>query len=157
MPDLADIARVFVAVAFFGAQTALVLTGSQRSEGAFAFRMFNQSSLISASLSREVSIDGRVSYEHVKGGEWTAKDRYGIVRRFAWRDRVTRPELRALDRSIHASYGIEAQSARFRAALSDVALHLNDDAETTKLILDISGTRNGRPISPQHIEVSVPR
>lgn len=152
MPDLSDFARTAVAVAFFGAQAALVLTGSQRSEGAFAFRMFNQSSVLSVSLSREILVNGEPHVVPVKGGEWVAKDRYGTVRRFSWADRVKASELRAFDHRIHASYGVEAQVSRFHAALNDVASHLEDDTETRALRLDIAYSRNGHEEVHQHFE-----
>ncbi len=123
--------------------TAALVTLTGPAPTAFAFRMFNQSSRITVALFREVMVDGRPRLVHVKSGEWIAKDRFGVPRRFGWGDRVKNGELRAFDRAIHASYGVEAQTERFHAALLDVASHLSDDTETTKLVLEVTQRKNG--------------
>lgn len=129
------------AAAWVGLQLVLVLTASRRPDGAFGFRMFPESSTIRVSLFRELGEGGRVP---ASGGAWTARDAAGAPHAFAWRDRVKRPELATFDVEMHAAYGASAQLARWQAALDDVAAHLDMDAETRRLSLDVTVRRNGR-------------
>ena len=50
MPDLPPGSRVVFALAFVGAQIALVATADRRPEGAFGFRMFSESSELEVHL-----------------------------------------------------------------------------------------------------------
>jgi len=143
-------ARVAFAVAWVALQLVLVLTADRRPDGAFGFRMFNESSTIRVSLFREVaSADG--ARVRVDDGTWTARDASGTPRSFRWVDRVRRPELAVFDREISASYGASAQLSRFQAALDDVAAHIHDDDETRRLLLDVVVRRNGREPEVVHL------
>jgi len=146
MPDLPPGSRVVFALAFVGAQIALVATADRRPEGAFGFRMFSESSELEVHLVRELDgPDGAgVREVAVADGEWTARDALGVVHRVRWGDRVRRPELSRFDAPMHASYGARAQIARWQAAVEDVATHTPDDAETRRLIVELTVRRNGR-------------
>lgn len=136
--------RIAFAVAWTGLQGGLILTASRRPDGAFGFRMFNESSTIKVSLYREIAgEDGTRTRVHVEGGMWTARDANGQLRRFAWRDRVM-PTLGVFDVEMAASYGEAAQLARWQGALDDVATHTPDDAETKRFVLDVVVRKNGR-------------
>ncbi len=142
---LVVVARILFAAAWLAGQAALVLTAGRRADGAFGFRMFSESSTITVALSREVDgPGGERTRVHVDDGTWSARDAGGVVHRFVWSDRVKRGELGAFDREIHAKYSAAAQVERWHAALDDVATHIPDDAETHRLLLDISVRRNGR-------------
>ena len=133
--------RVAFAVLWLGTQGGLVLTAGRRPDGAFGFRMFSESSTIDVHLARVVKGRGEVP---VDDGTWVASDTSGQRRTFRWRDRVPQPALSTFDTPIHASYGSEAQLARLRMALDDVALHTAADADTLELVLEIAVRRNGR-------------
>ncbi len=156
MPDLPPGARVVFALAFVGAQIALVFTADRRPEGAFGFRMFSESSELEAHLVRELDGPGGLREVAVSDGEWTAKDAVGVVHRVRWGERVRRPELSRFDATMHASYGARAQIARWQAAVDDVASHTPDDAETRRLIVELTVRRNGR--APEKVRLaSAPR
>lgn len=137
--------RVAFSAAWLVTQAVLVLTADRRPDGAFGFRMFAESSSIRVALYREVDGPGGVRRRvHVDDGTWSARDATGGMRRFVWTDRVKRPQLAVFDREIHASYGAATQLERWRGALDDVASHVPDDAETRRLLLDVTVRRNGR-------------
>jgi len=136
---------VLFAIVWIALQAALVLTAGRRADGAFGFRMFSESSTLKVTLLREVAGgDGRRARVNVDDGIWTARDAHGVRRRFAWRERVRRPELATFDREIGASYGVKAQLERLQGALDDVAAHTSEDVETRRLVLDVTVRRNGR-------------
>ncbi len=145
--------RLVFAAVWIATQIALVLTAGSRPDGAFGFRMFSESSTLRLALYRELPGGVRV---HVDGGTWTAHDAGGMARRFSWYDRVKRPEMSVFDTEIHASYGAAAQLARLQIALDDVAAHVPEDAETQRLLLDVTVRRNGREPYVVHL-VSAPR
>ena len=143
-------------LAFAGAwicvQGALIATAGARPDGAFGFRMFNESSTISVRLYRRVdapSGHGEVPVE-VPDGDWTAHDPSGALHHFSWRTRVKEPALSTFGVTMHASYGAAAQLQRWHAALDDVARHVPDDTETRALELEIKVRRNGRPPTVTH-------
>lgn len=146
--------RIAFAVLWVGAQGALIATADRRPDRAFGFQMFNESSTIEVHLSRKVA--GREGEVPVEDGTWVAFDPSGRPRTFRWRDRVPQPALSTFDMPIHASYGAEAQLARLRLALGDVAKHTADDVETTELVLDVTVRKNGREPSKVRL-ASVPR
>jgi hypothetical protein len=136
---------VVFAIAWIGVQGSLILTAGRRPDGAFGFRMFQESSTLKVSLYREIAgEEGRRTRVQVVDGTWTARDAGGMQRRFAWTDRIRRRDLAIFDAEISAGYGAAAQVARWQAALDDVATHTPDDAETRRLLLDITVRRNGR-------------
>ncbi len=143
---LGGVGRILFAIAWIALQIALISTAGRRHDGAFGFRMFSESSSIKVVLYREV----RGERIHVDDGAWFARDAGGTVRRFAWADRV-RPELGVFDREINASYGARTQLVRLQGALDDVAGHIADDAETTRLFLDVTIKRNGREAETFHL------
>lgn len=146
MFDLGPRSRVLFAAAWLVVQGALVATAGGRSDNAFGFRMFNESSTLNVHLSRRVdSMAGHGTVlVSVVDGEWVARDRDGRPHRIKWRDRVHEGGLSAFDRTIHASYGSAAQLARLQLALDDVAAHLQEDVETRALVLEIDVRKNGR-------------
>ncbi len=138
--------RTLVAVVYLGVQAALVLTAGGRPDASFGFRMFNESTTLEVHLAREVdapSGHGTVLVD-VSRGEWVAANAEGERHRFSVRDRVREPALSTFDVVFHASYGAAAQLARLKAALDDVALHLDGDAETRALVERVSVRKNGR-------------
>jgi hypothetical protein len=120
-------------------QAALVLSGPERPDGAFAFRMFPEASTLEIHLERDV---GGVDVPATEG-EWAARDREGQLRHFSWRDRVRDPVLSAVDRPVFASYGADAQLQRLQRALDDVADHVPGDADTRRLRAVVLVRRNG--------------
>lgn len=125
-------------------QIALVLTASRRTDGAFGFRTFDESSTVKAVLYREVEgPSGAMVRVKVDDGEWSARDPGGMRRRFAWHDRVVLPDLANLDREIEARNGSRAALDAYQRALDDLATHVNDDAETRRFLLDVTVRRNG--------------
>ncbi len=127
------------AVAWIALQATLILTASNRADAVFGFRMFAEASTIRAHLTREV--DGKDV--PVKDGEWIAKDKDGTPHHVRWRDRVIEGNLATFDRVMHASYSAAAQVERWHAALDDVAAHLDGDAETRRMRLDLVVRKNG--------------
>ncbi len=137
-------ARLLFAAMWVGAQLALILTAARRPDGVFGFRMFPESSTVAVTLYRDVAGEGGVSLRMpVQDGTWTARDRSGAPKMVSWKDRVRRPELATFDTEMSASYGAAAQIMRWQAALEDVATHLDGDADTRRLALEITVRRNG--------------
>ncbi|AKU96126.1 hypothetical protein AKJ09_02790 [Labilithrix luteola] len=125
-------------------QIALVLTASRRTDGAFGFRTFGESSTVKAVLYREVDgPSGALVRVKAEEGEWSAHDPGGMLRRFAWHDRVVLPDLANLDRELEARNGSRAALDAYRRALDDLAAHVPDDAETRRFLLDVTVRRNG--------------
>jgi hypothetical protein len=138
------IGRLLFAAAWIATQLVLILTADRRPDGAFGFRMFPDSSSIKVVLYREVEgEEGQRTQVHVEDGVWSARDAGGMVRRFSWYERVRSPYW-AFDREMHASYGAAAQLVRLQSAVDDVATHIPDDAETRRLVLEVTVRRNGR-------------
>lgn len=158
MVDLGPRGRLAFAVAFFGAQLALIATAKARPERAFGFQMFPESSTVHVKLFREVGPPGtrRPRRVRVEGGAWDAPDGAGGVRHFAWGDRVRSSRLSRFDETAFASYGAAAFRHRFSAALDDVAAHLEGDAETRRLVAELTFRVNGRPL-PTETLASAPR
>lgn len=148
------LARAFVAAVWIGGQFALIATGPRRADGAFAFRMFPESSTIRIDLFREVvapSGQGLVRVP-VDSGTWLARDDDGVLHRFRWDDRVTDTNLFPYGRPVHASYGAAAQLERLARALDDVAAHIPEDGETERLVADVTVRKNGGPET--HVELA---
>jgi hypothetical protein len=141
------------AIAWIGLQATLILTASQRADAIFGFRMFSESSTIRAHLTRQTADGTEVA---VRNGEWVAKDKDGTPHRVRWRDRVIESNLFTFDRVMHASYSASAQVERWQAALDDVAAHLDNDAETKRLKLELIVRKNGGDPTTYHFE-SAPR
>jgi hypothetical protein len=137
--------RLIVAGVWIFAQIALVLTANRRDDGAFGFRPLAESSTVRVSLYREVFAGGDAArQERAPGGVWFARDAGGLVRRFSWRDRVSRPELATFDTEIRTPNGTKAFVSALESALHDVATHVPDDAETHRLFVEVTIRRNGR-------------
>ena len=152
-----DAACVGFAALWIATQAALVLTADSRPDAIFGFRMFSESSTIAAHLSREVAGPGGApQIVPVVGGEWAAHDKSGELHHFRWRDRVIEGALASFDVTMHASYSASAQLARWRAALDDVAAHIPEDADTRRLLLDVTIRKNGREPKTFHF-ASPPR
>jgi hypothetical protein len=143
--DLGPRARVAFAFVYLAGQAALIMTAGSRPDHAFGFRMFSESSTMKVELTREIEAPSGNGYVSVPvvGGTWTARDREGRLHRFAWRDRIRETGLAALGVTVPASYGVAAQLARLAAALDDVAEHIEGDAETHRLIADVTLRKNG--------------
>jgi hypothetical protein len=146
--DLAYVARAAFAAAYLGGQGVLVLTAGARPDHAFGFRMFPEASTLEVRLSRDLG-GGRLV--PVRDGAWQARDPSGKIVRFDWHDRVREPALGVFDRVIFASYGADAQLARLKAALDDVATHIDADTETRALVLDVAVRKNGRDPKLVHL------
>ncbi len=149
-PEL--IARASVVILYLGVQAALIATAGSRADNAFGFRMFNESSSLTAHLFREVgspSGHGTVRVP-VVDGRWRVKDDAGSSHTFNWYERVKSGAVSPLDQDVHASYGAAAQVERLHAALDDVAAHVIGDPETDALVLVIDVSKNGRP--PERVE-----
>ena len=151
-PARKSIGRVVFAALWVGVQIALVLTAGRRSDAAFGFRTFSESSSIRMSLYREVvGEDGKRTRVHVEDGVWSANDAGGLRRSFAWSARVRRYELALFDKETSARYGAPATLERLQAALDDVATHTADDADTRRFLLEVTVRRNGRESYVVHL------
>src|SRR5882762_7714104 len=96
-------------VVFFGLELGGIAWGQRTPDHALGFQMFNESSRLTIRLFRELqSKRGRVLVP-VPGGHWRAPDASGVLRDYAWRDRVRHYPLDTLDTSLHAPYGLAAQ------------------------------------------------
>ncbi len=132
-------ARVVFATCWIVGQVALVVTAPLRADRIFGFRMFPEASTMEIHLAREV--DGREL--PAPRGEWAALDRAGRTHELSWHDRVRDPVLGSLDARVFASYGADTQLARLQRALDDVADHVPDDAQTSRLLAHVLVWRNG--------------
>jgi hypothetical protein len=149
--------RFAFCLAWIAAQAALILTASRRADAAFGFRMFAESSTLTAQLGREIeapSGHGTVVVP-VKNGEWVARGPDGAPHAIRWRGRVIEPNLALFNVPMHASYSAAAQVERWHAALDDVAAHLGEDAETVALHLDLTVSRNGHEPVVTHFTSAV--
>jgi hypothetical protein len=139
-------ARVVFAAGYLALQAALVLTAARRPEHAFGFQMFSESCVARLVLLRE--IDAPTGHGTIvvpaPRGEWAAADLDGDKHHFEWRDRVKAPSLATFDVFFEASYGAAAELSRVQAALDDAIVHLDGDAETRRLFVDVTLKRNGR-------------
>jgi len=133
-------ARVAIAACWIVGQAGLVLSAPFRPDHIFGFCMFPEASTMEIHLARELA--GR--REPAPRGKWHARDAAGQVTAFSWDDRVRDPVLAALDTRIFASYGLDAQLARLQRALDDVADHTPEDAETERLVANVTVWKNGR-------------
>jgi hypothetical protein len=108
--------------------------------------MFGESSTVRLTLLREIEAPGGhgTLVVPVHRGEWIAPDSLGTRHHFDWRDRVKVPGLSIFDVTFDAAYGARAQLDRVQAALDDVAAHIEDDAETQRLLVDVTLVKNGR-------------
>jgi hypothetical protein len=132
--------RAAFAACWIAGQVTLVFTAQKRPDHVFGFRMFAEASTMEIHLTREVA--GRRL--GVARGEWSAHSLSGQLSHFSWRDRVRDATLAAVDTRVFASYGVDAQLARLQHALDDVADHVADDAETSRLGADVVVWKNGR-------------
>jgi hypothetical protein len=141
---------VFAAV-WLGVQAALVMTAARRSDGAFGFCIARESTSLKLALFREVDGPDGPTRIHVDDGVWPSRGPDGRVHRQSWYDRVPIPRW-IFDRETTAPDGLAAERERLQRELDDVAAHLSleDDAETRRLLLEVSARRNGRePVTLQ--------
>ncbi|MDP9149892.1 MAG: hypothetical protein M3O36_08150 [Myxococcota bacterium] len=132
-------ARVAFAALWIAGQAGLILSAARQPDHIFGFRMFPEASTLEIRLAREVA--GLVV--PAPRGEWKATDSAGAAHAFTWCDRVRDSVLATLDARVFASYGVDAQLARLQRALDDVADHVPDDAETTRLRAEVIVRKNG--------------
>lgn len=157
MVDLGPRGRVALALAFFGAQLGLIATAAGRPERAFGFQMFPESTVVNQRLYREVGPPGGPTRRvHAPHGAWRARDASGAARDFAWSDRVRFYRISRFDETYFASYGAPAHRYRVRAALDDLASHLEGDAETRRFVVELDFRVNGRQ-QPTETLTSGPR
>jgi hypothetical protein len=152
-PDLGAKSRLVVAAVWLAGQAALIVTGPRRADGAFAFRMFPESSTIEFQLVRvAVAQSGHGTEEIVVDrGAWLAHDAKGVLHRFRWDDRVKDPNLFPYGEPVHAGYGAAAQLERLARALDDVATHLDGDEDTVRLVANVTVRKNGG--APERVRI----
>ncbi len=152
-PELGRAARATVCAVWIAGQAALILTGPRRADGAFAFRMFPESSTIDFTLHRDVVAQSGHGTEDVitEGGTWLARDKNGALHRFRWDDRVKDGNLQPWGQPIHASYGAAAQLERLARAIDDVSAHIPEDDDTVRLVAIVNVSHNGRP--PERVRI----
>ena len=156
LPELGPRSRFAVATLWIAGQTALILTGPKRADGAFAFRMFPESSTIEVHLVREVVAQSGHGVEEVAApnGTWLAHDSRGVLHRFRWDDRVKDANLFPYGEPVHASYGLGAQLDRLAHALGDVATHSPGDDDTVRLVANVVVRKNGG--TPERVRIESP-
>jgi hypothetical protein len=138
-------ARVLFVVLFFGLELAGVAWGQRTPDHALGFQMFNESSRLTIHLFRELQSKRKRVLVPVAGGRWQAPDPSGVVREYAWRDRVRYFPLDTLDTSLHAPYGLGAQLFHLQAALDDMAAHIPNDTRTRALVAEVETVKNRVP------------
>jgi len=147
--DLGPRARVAFAVAWLGAQAALIATASLRPEHAFGFRMFSESTTEVLHLQRRTFDGDLVSCDH---GAWWTRTSRGARLYLSMRDYIDAPELSFYDIRMPASYGRAAELARLQAALDDVIGRLGDDDRTTaQFVVDVA-LRSGAGVA-SHVTI----
>lgn len=129
-------ARRVIIASFVGVQLLLVASADWRPDRVFGFRMFNESSSLRFDLYREVRRGQQTRLLPLPDGEW---------RSFRWSDRVKFGSLMRPGVMAHATYGLDAQVFRLRAALRDAARSFLDDPQTIRLVADVTTIKNGRP------------
>ncbi len=129
---------------YLALQGALLVRAQRSPDFVFGFQMFNASSDMKISLFRQVRRKGRARLVPVVDGTWQVKDSTGGTRDVHWQDRVHDGVLANLDRSEHASYGLEAQLFRLQFALRDVMAHLSPGDDTEALVAVVETLKNGR-------------
>jgi hypothetical protein len=137
--------RVAFAVGFFGLELWGIVQAQRTPDRAFGFQMFNESSRVTLHLYREVARKKRRVLLPLLDGRWRAPDAQGVEHDFAWHDRLYAPGLFALEQSMHARYGLEAQLFRVQAALDDLVRHIPNDTQTLALVVDVETLKNGQP------------
>jgi hypothetical protein len=155
MESFRPTARICFAIAFLAAQAWLIGTGARRPDRLFAFQMFNESSTIEIHLARRVRAGASHKEVPLQAGTWSVPDAQGGTRKLRFRDRVRDRTLSALDRPVHAAYGVDAQLFRLARALDDAAAH-DPDPGLIAFVADVDVSRNGRPKERVHLE-SQPR
>jgi hypothetical protein len=92
------------------------------------------------SLEREVAArDGtNARWLPVEQGIWAASDTAGTRRRFAWTDRIKTRGLSVVDRDVFVEGAVSTTLEELQLALDDVAVHINDDAESRRLRLEVT-------------------
>jgi hypothetical protein len=154
--DLPPRLRPLFFCGYLTVQIALLLRAQTIPDLVFGFQMFNASSELKIALFRKVRQKGHVRLVPVRNGAWQVKDPSGRLVTYRWQDRVRDGVLSNLDRSVHASYGVDAQLYRLRFALSDVLSQLASDHETIALLALVETRKNGREPEQVRIEVSRP-
>lgn len=150
--DVPPRAQVSFAALYLLLQAVIVVLGLCTPDLVFSFQMFNESSIMTIHLSREVrGPDGSTRVEATHGS-WSADDGHGQARVHTWAERVPYGAPGTLDRPVAASYGAGAQLFRLQRALDDVARHLDDDRETVALIADVDVSKNGRASTRVRLE-----
>lgn len=142
--------------AYLLTQLALLFRAQNSPDLVFGFQMFNASSQLKISLFRKVHRRGHSRIVPVRDGAWELKDHSGIRHTYRWQDRVRYSRLAALDRFVHASYGLDAQLFRLQLALRDFVLHLPGDEETEALIAEVDTLKNGREAGHVRLQADRP-
>jgi hypothetical protein len=143
--NLTIVARVAFVVVFFGLELAGIAWGQRTPDHALGFQMFNESSLLTIHLFREVKQKRRRVLVPLPDGRWQAPDASGRLRDYSWHDRVRYFPLNALEQRSHARYGLQAQLFHLQAALEDTMQHIPDDTSTLALVAEVDTVRNGVP------------
>jgi len=147
--------RPLFCCAYLAGQLVLLLRAQTSADFLFGFQMFNASSELKLSLYREFRHRGRSRVVPIPDGAWEVEDQSGVRHGYRWQDRVRYRPLLALDRYVHAAYGLDAQLFRLQYALRDFAQHLVGDEETEAVIAEVDTRRNGR--EPGHVRLRAAR
>lgn len=143
-------------MSFAGLELFGIAWGQKQPDHVLGFQMFNEASRLTIHLKREVRSGAKRKLVRVVDGHWRAPNQAGQVRDYSWPELVTYSPLNQLDRSVHASYGLDAQLMRLQQALDYVARHTPDDAQTLALVADVETTRNGQPPSKVRLRAEKP-
>jgi hypothetical protein len=142
--DLPLRARSVFFFSYLVLQIALLVRAQRSPDFVFGFQMFNASSDMHIRLFRQIRRRGRARLVPVVDGTWTVNDGTGGTRDVHWQDRVHDGVLANLDRTVHASYGLDAQLFRLQFALRDVVSHLPVGDDTEALVAVVETVKNGR-------------
>jgi hypothetical protein len=143
-------------VAFFGLELSGIAWGQRTPDHALGFQMFNESSLLTIHLFREVARKRQRVLIPLPDGRWQAPDANGKLRDYAWHDRVHYSPLNVLGRSARARYGLAGQLFHLQAALDDVVRHIPDDTVTLALVAKVDTIQNGVPGAPRQLRAEKP-
>jgi hypothetical protein len=151
MLDLGRRGRTAICAVFFGSEALLIATAGLRSDRAYGFRMYPESSTIVLQVSRRLQSGETVP---ILDNRWQATDCDGKLHAFNWRKFARYPAPSRLDEKFSVGYGVDNGVERSRDLVRWVADHTPLDCETQAFVVHLEATRNGRSVEPVDFEVA---
>jgi hypothetical protein len=139
------VVKIWLAViVYFGVTMTLWTRAQTSTDKRYGWQMFSQSSRYHPELVRVLKDGSRVNTDN---GRWTAYGPDGVVRsEFDWDDHVKDFRLDKLGSWKRAKGSLE-RTLKFQGrALSYVADHIPEDAETVQLVMEVEYRKAGGPL-----------